>query len=260
MRWIDLSGAVNVRDLGGLPTEDGGYTAEGRVLRADNLQGLSRADVAHLVDERGLRTVIDLRSTSELASEGPGPLAEVQSVHHAHHSVLPEVGDATDVSADALLTRRERNLARYPQDYMCSMYLGYLEDRPDGVVGAVRSLAEATGTAVVHCAAGKDRTGVVVALALTVVGVRRDAVVADYAATAERITAILDRLRRSPTYAGDIDRLSVDAHTPRAATMEAFLAQLDLRYGGARYWLAAHGFGEPEIDLLRDRLLGSPAA
>src|SRR5215468_1154546 len=70
--WIELDGAVNVRDLGGLPTEDGGKTADGRLLRGDNLQELSPADVATLVDEIGVTTEVDLRSESELAAEGRG--------------------------------------------------------------------------------------------------------------------------------------------------------------------------------------------
>ena len=65
MAWIELDGAVNVRDLGGLPTRSDGQTVSGRLLRSDNLQELSAADVARLVDDIGLTTVIDLRSTAE---------------------------------------------------------------------------------------------------------------------------------------------------------------------------------------------------
>ena len=73
MPWIDLEGAVNVRDLGGLPTEDGSHTAVGRLLRADNLQELSPSDVRRLVQDLGLTLVVDLRSSAELESEGPAP-------------------------------------------------------------------------------------------------------------------------------------------------------------------------------------------
>ena len=68
MPWIDLEGAVNVRDLGGLPTDDGSETATGRLLRADNLQELSPSDVRRLVRDLGLTLVVDLRSSAELAS------------------------------------------------------------------------------------------------------------------------------------------------------------------------------------------------
>src|SRR5581483_6867324 len=166
MTWIELDGAVNVRDVGGLPLTDGGVTAEGRLLRADNLQALSAADVARLVDGIGLTTVVDLRSTAELTAEGPAPLDAVASVRHAHHPVLPEEGLATDVVADVFVVRDEQDRSRYPGDRLTGHYLGYLEDRPEQVVAAVRSIATSDGAALVHCAAGKDRTGVVVALAL----------------------------------------------------------------------------------------------
>lgn len=255
VHWIPLDGAVNVRDVGGLPTHDGQVTARKTLLRADNLQGLSDADVSRLLHEHDLSTVVDLRSTHEVSSEGPGPLSRVSVVRHTYHSVLPEFGDATDAAADALMTRRQRALDRYPDDIVCSIYLGFLEDRPESVVGALRAVAETHGAALVHCAAGKDRTGVVVALALSAVGVLREAVVADYAASAERIRGILDRLRASPTYAPDIDRISEGDHTPRRDTMEAFLGQLDVRFGGPLAWLAEHGFEEQDVKLLRERLL-----
>ena len=254
MPWIDLEGAVNVRDLGGLPTDEGGETVAGRLLRADNLQELSHSDVRRLVRDIGLTTVVDLRSSAELASEGPAPLDAVPGVRHAHHPVIPELGSATDAVAEALLLKQSQDRSRYPSDPTCGHYLGYLEDRPDQVVGAVRSIARDEGATVVHCAAGKDRTGVVVALALTAAGVLPQAVVADYAATGDRSEAILSRLRRSPTYARDIDNLSAEAHRARPETMAAFLEQMNSRYGGVARWLTGHGLAAEELDLLRAKL------
>src|SRR3984957_7778297 len=254
MPWIDLEGAVNVRDLGALPTDDGGQTVVGRLLRADNLQELSPTDVTRLVRDFGLTTVVDLRSSAELASEGPAPLDAVPAVRHVHHPVVPEIGVATDVVAEVLLLKKQKDHSRLPGEPTCGHYLGYLEDRPDQVAGAVRSITRDQGAALVHCAAGKDRTGVVVALALTAVGVRPEAVVADYAATSQRIEAILARLRRSPTYARDIDNVPADAHLARPETMQAFLREVDTRYGGAAPGLTDHRLPAGELSLLRDKL------
>jgi protein-tyrosine phosphatase len=255
MAWIDLEGAVNVRDLGGLPTVDGGTTVPGRLLRSENLQELSPADIAKLVKEIGVTTVVDLRTTGELEVEGPAPLDAVPAVRHVHHPVLKELGNSTQAVSEALLvTKVEQDRARYPDDITTGHYLGYLEERPDEVTGALRDIATADGAAIVHCAAGKDRTGVIVALALTVAGVEPDAIVADYAATGDRIEAILGRLRRSRTYAKDLSERPVQAHLPRAGTMRAFLEQLDVRYGGLPRWLAGNGFADDEFSLLRDKL------
>jgi protein-tyrosine phosphatase len=259
MGWIQLDGAVNVRDLGGLPTEGGQVTAERRLLRGDNLQDLSPADVRMLVADIGLTTVVDLRSPYEVTSEGPGPLTRVNSVRHAHHSVLSERGSATDAAADALAVRRASEISRSLDEVRCEHYLAYLEDRPDQVVAALRSVAGAPGAALVHCAAGKDRTGVVVALALTAVGVTRDAVIADYQASSERMDLVVARLRSSKTYAADTDAHTADEHMARAATMAAFLDQVGLRYGGVPRWLADRDFGRSDILRLRDRLLAGQA-
>lgn len=255
MTWIELEGAVNVRDLGGLPTTDGGTTVPGRVLRSENLQGLTPGDVTKLVDEIGLTTVVDLRSTNELTVEGPAPLDAVGGVRHAHHPLLRELFDLTDAAKAALLTEAaEADRNRYPDDLMCGHYLGYLENRPEEVAAALRAIATSPGAAIVHCAAGKDRTGVICALALTAAEVEPEAIVADYTASSERIEAIIERLSRSKFYAGGVTRVPVRTHTPRAETMTAFLEQLDARYGGLKGWAARHGLTVGELAMLRAKL------
>jgi protein-tyrosine phosphatase len=252
--WIELEGAVNVRDLGGLPTTDGGTIVAGRLLRSENLQELSPSDVSRLVDEIGLTTVVDLRSTNEVEIEGPAPLDAVAGVRHAHHPVLRELLDVSDTVKAALLTEAlEADRARYPDDPTTGHYLGYLENRPEEVTGALRSIATAPGAAIVHCAAGKDRTGVIVALALTAAGAEPEAIVADYGASAERIEAIMERLTRSKMYTGVSDT-PIRAHTPRTETMKAFLEQVGARYGGLDAWLTANGFTAEELSQLRAKL------
>jgi protein tyrosine/serine phosphatase len=253
--WIDLDGAVNVRDLGGLPTSDGGTTVPHRLLRSENLQELTPADVARLVAEIGVTTVIDLRSTNEVTIEGPAPLDAVDGVRHAHHPLLREFLDVSDTVKEALLTEAiEADRERYPDDLMCGHYLGYLENRPEEVTGALRAVATAPGAAIVHCAAGKDRTGVVVALALTVAGVDAETVVADYVATNERLEAVIERLARSKMYSRGVTSRPVQAHAPRAETMKGFLEQLHTRHGGVGAWLTTHGFAADEIGQLRAKL------
>jgi protein-tyrosine phosphatase len=268
-RWLRLAGTTNTRDLGGLPTTDGGRTVHGRVLRSDNLQTLTDDDVRRLVEEVRLREVVDLRTTAEILLEGRGPLRDVPSVIHRHFSLLPERGHHTDVFA----VEEDDPLPDLPQDWAETVlprqagepdraeppavrsYLGYLSDRADAVLAALRALAEPVdGASVVHCAAGKDRTGVVVALALAVAGVPHDEIVADYALTAEVIHDLVAKLAASPTYAEDMERRDVASHTPRAETMERVLALLDQRHGGPLGWLDAHGFGPEDRAALRARL------
>jgi protein-tyrosine phosphatase len=269
-RWIELDGTTNTRDLGGLPTTDGGRTVAGRILRSDNLQTLTDADVARLVEEIGLRQVIDLRTTAEILLEGRGPLRGHPDVTHRHFTLLPERGHHTDVFAveedDPAVelpgggwaeTLLPRQVAAHEEGEPPAVrsYLGYLGQRGDNVVAALRALADGQdGASVVHCAAGKDRTGVVCALALAVAGVPHEEIVADYALTAEVIDALVAKLAASPTYADDMVTRDVASHTPRAETMHRVLTLLDERFGGPTGWLEKHGFGPDEQAALRARL------
>ncbi|MCZ2821742.1 tyrosine-protein phosphatase [Modestobacter sp. VKM Ac-2977] len=270
-RWLHLDGTTNTRDLGGLPTTDGGTTQFGRILRSDNLQTLSGADVATLVEEVGLTEVVDLRTTAEILLEGRSPLRDVDSVTHRHFTLLVERGMRTDVFAAEETDEEIR--AQLPADWAESIlprqvtpgdegeppavrsYLGYLTDGTENVLAALRSLAAGgPGAAVVHCAAGKDRTGVICALALAVAGATPEAIIADYAQTAEVIDALVAKLASSPTYAEDMTRRDVASHTPQAESMRRVLELLDERWGGPVGWLEQHGFGADEQAALRSRL------
>ncbi|MCW2900680.1 MAG: Protein tyrosine/serine phosphatase [Streptosporangiaceae bacterium] len=259
-RWIELDGAVNVRDLGGLTTAEGRQTRFGRVLRSDNLQALSPADVRRLIGDLNLRHVVDLRSDPEVRLEGRGPLTCESTVTVHHLSLFSEGGVYTDVAADAIdadkvLPWQTRQDGGPESDRSVGHYLGYLQDRPDSIVAALRVMIRDEGAALLHCAAGKDRTGVVCALALETAGVTREAIVSDYAQTGQRMDKLLARLRRSPTYAADLDSRPADSHVPHAYIMEKFLASVDERFGGVPDWLAMHGWTGADTDAMRSRLL-----
>lgn len=267
-RWIALDGAANVRDLGGLPTVDGRSTLANRLIRSDNLQGLTPTDVRLLVDERDVRAVADLRTAIEVNSEGPGPMTREPSVRVEHYSLFPEPGhntdaalveQAVDTAAPIVLPWQNRD-GDLGSDQVrrgaAGIYLNYLVERPDSILAALRLIATTDGATIVHCAAGKDRTGIVTALALAEVGVEPESIIEDYALSAERIEAIFGRLAASRTYANDISLKSIDKHRPRADTMRNALAAIDEQHGSASTWLRAHGWTDADSDALRQHLLG----
>ncbi|TQJ51318.1 tyrosine-protein phosphatase [Phycicoccus sp. SLBN-51] len=257
--WVDLDGVVNMRDVGGLPTADGRTVRTGRLLRSDNLQDLTERDVKRLVEDLGVTDIVDLRSNVEFHAEGPGPLTLTPLTHH-RHSLFRD--DETEVTVeDALVLPWQTEAARerlksHDDDYWASHYLGYLADRPDSVAAALEVIATAPGATVVHCAAGKDRTGTVVGMALAVAGVPAEEIVADYVATAERIERIVERLISRPAYADNLRGRPIEDHLPKPETMARILEVLDERYGGATGWLVQQGWSEEQVAALRTSLVG----
>ncbi|HMD46311.1 MAG TPA: tyrosine-protein phosphatase [Acidimicrobiales bacterium] len=236
-----LEGAFNFRDVGGYPAADGRRTRRRRVYRSDTLSELTAADV-EVLEGMGVATVVDLRTPTEVARDGSHPL-DPDRVHYANLSVLAEEGG-------------ESHAAPAEEDGMAARYLWYLEVSSPVVADALRYAADPARLPVVyHCTAGKDRTGVVVALLLALLGVERPAIVADYVATTAAMPAIVERLRNHPVYGRRIAEVPGARFSVDGATMEAFLDGVDERYGGPVGWAAAAGLGAAFTGALAANLL-----
>ncbi len=262
---------VNLRDVGGLPTTDGGSIVPGRLLRSDNLQTLTPADVDALL-QLGVTDVVDLRSDYEVEMEGPGPLTLTDVAHHQHSffrewregvgadkqsegDEVAELAEARpDAAPDEALPWVDLEPSVEAENRVTSVYLSYLQDRPDSVLAGLRAVAAADGAALVHCAAGKDRTGTLVALALTLAGAEREAVVDDYAASSERAQQIVDRLLASDTYSDNLRDRPLSSHLSHPETMRAFLEHVDSAYGGVGPMLARIGWTDEDTARLRAKL------
>jgi protein-tyrosine phosphatase len=252
---IPLHGAVNARDVAGIPLSDGGTIAHRVLLRSDNLQDLTPADIATLVEEHEVRVVIDLRTTFERRSEGPGPLEDDPRVRIDHRSLYPETGGGTDLDLATVKPWGDGLGADRPGETpTVRAYLGYLQRRPDSIVEALRAIATADGATLVHCAAGKDRTGVVVAFALAAAGAVPEAIAADYLTTADNIDAIVARLAATSTYGVEVRVEDTADHAPQPGAMERVLQLVDRDHGGVEAWLTEHGLSDDELTKLRDRL------
>lgn len=233
------AGTHNFRDLGGLPTEDGGRIRPGLLFRSDTMQELVADDVDVLVHRLGLRLVVDLRGPAEVEREGRGLLAGFP----VRHVNLP------------LDSKDDRAIPDLSLDTLVQHYLGYLAVSPGAIAQAFRVLADDGLPAVVHCAAGKDRTGVTTALVLRAVGVPAEVVAEDYARSAPAVPQILARLRRLPSYADRIDQLPADVHACEAETMTQFLASVDEQFGSVPGFLLDAGLEPAAVERLRARLV-----
>lgn len=228
---------ANLRDVGGLPTADGRTTRTGVLLRSDAPMD---GDAAPAGVAWPPRLVVDLRSPTEHGGAHPLRAAGIEVI-------------SCPVAEDANVER----IAEAHAD-LDALYANLLDRRGDALAEAVRAIARAGGPVLVHCAVGKDRTGVVVALVLSALGVPDDVVVADYHATEANMPAVMRRHARDPSVEDALAELierRPDLATAPEASMRRVLALLAQR-GGARAFLLARGLDQADLDALERTLLG----
>lgn len=235
-RHIRFEGCFNFRDLGGLQTASGDIVRQGRLFRSDAVHNLTESDMDSI---RALQvaTLLDLRSSVEINTGTPGLLRE-GGVRHVHVPLMDDVGvDQSD----------------YRDIPMEHLYARMLDG--DGMVRVFAAFAEpATYPAIIHCAAGKDRSGITIALLLRTLGVPDDAIIADYALTDACMTGMVAALRAN---LGDERIDQVPAHYLRAMpeTMQAFLNIVDDRHGSAENYLHNVGITDAQLGAIRESLL-----
>ena len=245
-RQLDWDGCLNVRDLGGHETEDGRVTRFGRIVRADSVRRLSdsgwRAAVGY-----GVRTIVDLRFHEELEADPPGEIP-VEVVHVPALPVLPqevwsEIGAIGDAAPD-------------PAAGTQAVYLELLERYPSGFAKAVAAVAAAPeGAVLVHCTAGKDRTGIATALLLRLARVPVAAVAADYALSERNLASLADPWIAEAPDDRERTRRRRISKTP-ARAMVGVLHELERRHGDAAGYLHAAGLSAWELERVHERLVG----
>jgi protein tyrosine/serine phosphatase len=237
-RALAWDACLNVRDLGGIVTADGRRVRHGALIRSDQLCRLSdRGRTAFL--EHGIRTVIDLRTPTEAAKD-PDP---IWHEHGVDHVLVPQQSEQLWREFDPIAkTRAERDALAIDR---CA----------DQNAAMARTVARAApGGVLIHCLAGKDRTGIAVALLLSLVGVSESDIAADYALSeaalaAERVAALA--AAPDPEARARIER----GYDSRAETMLATLAHLRSRHGGAEAYLARAGLSASDVQRIRERLI-----
>jgi protein-tyrosine phosphatase len=240
-------GCLNVRELGGLPTADGGETRFGSIVRADDVHQLNEAGWRALVDH-GVRTVIDLRGDHERADDPPRELP-VEVVHvpfmEANEAEWEEIAEEIEAASAAA-----PDVATSTRD----VYLIFLERFRDNVAAAVRAVAQAPeGGVVIHCVGGKDRTGLLAAFLLHLAGVPDEEIAADYALSEERLLPRHEGWFAAAESEEELERLRRIAQTP-AASMAGVFQELARRHGSVEDYLRELGLTEGELELARGRL------
>ena len=226
-RHLPLDGTRNVRDVGGYPAGPGRVMRWRTLLRSDALTTLP-AHARQQLLALGLRQVIDLRWLDEL-DRAPNAFRDVPGVRYTSVPLLED--DPT------------------PHDGLGGMYQYVLDAKAQRLAEVVRALLDDDGLpAVIGCAAGKDRTGVTVALLLDLCGVPASLIVEDYAATASHFARPVSHVDPA-----DWRHPPLDVNSP-PESMAAALAHLDAEHGGARALLRRQGIPDADLDRLVERL------
>ncbi|UOQ56635.1 tyrosine-protein phosphatase [Leucobacter allii] len=237
---IPIAGTYNLRSAAGYPAVSGAIRP-GSLFRSDALHRVD-ADGARELAAQGIVRIVDLRDDAELGrAPSAVPPALVETVHHPIFAgaAIPQIGAAPSLA---------------------EIYRSIATDRVVALTGAVRRIADAPeGGVLVNCTAGKDRTGMVIATTLSVVGVPREQIVADYVASETHLAgewaeAMLASFTAQHGVAPESVRELV-ASSPAALIAEA-LDLIEELHGGAERMLLAHGFDAAALARLRDRLVG----
>jgi protein-tyrosine phosphatase len=215
-RFLRWDTCYNARDLGGHPTDDGAATRWGALIRSDSVGRLNAQGRAAL-EAYGVRTIIDLRVPVEVRDE-PSPFTE-----HAAITTLYLPLDPNDRTiSKAVIAHKESGLSA-----TAAMNAAYLSTNQTQIAAILRAVADAPeGGIVIHCHAGRDRTGLIIALLLGAAGVPATAISADYALSFSAVSE----------------------------TMDATLGYLDTTYGGILPYVRAIGITDDEIARIRHRL------
>lgn len=246
-----LSAPVNLRDLGGIAI-DGGVLREGVAIRADDLAYVTPQAADQLID-RGLTAIIDLRSPREASLTGRGPLGAHPVAYH-HLPLIADVGETMDREQPALT-----------HEAMGLMYQHMAESAAPQLVIALNVIAHTPGAVAFHCAAGRDRTGVLAAMLLLVLGAADDDIVADYARTGDNMVAIM--ARTAPVMGAMWKALGFDADALEKSSsllegsmdvsMRSLLDTLRAQHGDPLTPLRAAGLSDATIARLRAKALAT---
>jgi len=242
-RHLSFEGSFNFRDLGGYATTDGRTVKWRTLFRADAVHRLPDAELDQLA-EIGLRTVIDLRTEAEVEE---GHLNDPsRGITHVHLDVLGEVWKPRDLAEDADAS-----------EVLGDLYVQMLDIGAAALSGAFRALADADNLpAVFHCAAGKDRTGVLAAMVLSTIGVADHVIVADYAISGTNMNELIERLKRDrpETLTAMSDQPSAYLAAPPEA-MSRLLRHVNTEFGSMTGYVKSIGIEDDVIDALALSLL-----
>lgn len=219
---------VNLRDLGGYEAKNGAVTAWGRLYRSDLPAGLGEQEI-RTIREMGITTVIDLRSEQERIRQ-PNSLQEAEEIVYCP---IPAFGNGR------LPSEQER-----VEDTYLEIAMG-----KEAMFRVFQTILQAQGAVMFHCTAGKDRTGVTAALLLSLAGVCKQDIVADYILTGAYLK------EKAAEFCREYPEIPIHWLMPQAEYIETFLEKMAERFSTPEEYFYELGFTEQETKQLKEKIL-----
>lgn len=248
-RHLAFEGTFNFRDVGRYRTSDGRLLREGMLYRSGALHRLTPHDAQVVIESLGIRTIFDLRHEGEIsAAGGLGPLADDDRVDRVSLEIVPfeRINKSLTEELDAAHGRGPSG----------GRYFAYLDFAQAPLVEAFERLARPeTYPVIVHCVAGKDRTGVVIAMILDSLGVNRETIIDDYALSNVSTVELLEHLQAAGRFEGDIPASEFRLLGAPLEAVTGFLERVHEKYGSSRGYLESIGVGAEAFEGLEAALL-----
>lgn len=244
-RHLKFDFAYNLRDLGGYQTQDGRIVAWRRLFRSGQLRHKTVEDLSRLQQATGLASVLDLRSSMEIRQETVGLLSEAGIRYHN----VPFITDDDEKPADDLFSRFS-NIGQF--------YVLWSEYKEFGnrVVKALELIAEPENHPLLfHCTIGKDRTGILSAIVLSVLGVNDEDIIEEYTLTAQSMEDFFNANRNEPEVKKAIGNLPGYFWEAAVESISLFLSTLHREYGSVRGYIEAQGTEDSLFQRLEEALL-----
>jgi protein-tyrosine phosphatase len=246
-RHIDFNTVLNFRDLGGYRTREGYEVSWRKVYRSGELHHIEERDLARLKEEIRLVSVINLRSHKSLKQPEIDLLAEAGVRQHV---TIPFINEDNDGDFDKEMFSNAVHMG------MLYMYIVRQEGFHGRLVKALEFVAEQENHPLVfHCSIGKDRTGIMAAVLLSVLGVSDEDIITDYTLTARHMETFLNRMDQNPEESEEFSKLPAYIWEAEPESMSYFLSELRREYGSVREFVTSQGGNESLIDRLKRALL-----